>query len=313
MGLVMPRIDGTLLGIQGTLNEASFNALKTAVNDLATEKIIHLDFAARNIFYKKDGAQINLLLGDFGNTIKYVGDDFDAKIQAYVERYNFRGRILACTKIDGVHPVSILFVVLYDAFLSGKDEYEALLKRIRDNDLFSKGYSIALETWAVRRLTAIAAEEATQEFATAVDAFIGALEKQINSILPIFAGPGRTYDTAATSIAAIKSTLQRNLARSDKCLLDLMMLSYLPSTRTPAAVNALTDAWFPRPAGAGKGGRRGGGFKEAESLKSLLEEEDPVLEAKSLPMEAALNMLGGRRVQKTRRKRHMRVKMSRRM
>jgi hypothetical protein len=315
VGLVMPRINGTLLGLQGTLTEASFTDLRAAVNDLALENIIHLDFAARNIFYTKEGRDIKLLLGDFGNTFKFVGSDLDTNVQAYVTRYNFRGQILASTKIDGVHPIAVLFIVLYDAFLAGKETYDAVLAQIRDQNLFAKVGSLATESWVVRRLVSLELDVRNPDFSAAVEAFTAALERQFALVLPIFACPDRSYETATTSIAGIKSVLQRYLKRSDKCLLDLMALAYLPEKQTAAGLVALTATWFPSPA---KGGTRRGGaaFKDAESVEDALSIPDPVLKESgspgvetSLSVDQALAQVAGKRTQKTRRRR---VKMSRR-
>ena len=315
VGLVMPRINGTLLGLQGTLTEASFTDLRAAVNDLALENIIHLDFAARNIFYTKEGREIKLLLGDFGNTFKFVGSDLDTNIQAYVTRYNFRGQILASTKIDGVHPIAVLFIVLYDAFLAGKETYDAVLAQIRDQNLMAKAGSLATKSSVVRRLVSLELDVRTPDFSAAVEAFTAALERQFALVLPIFAGPDRSYETATASIAGIKSALQRYLKRSDKCLLDLMALAYLPEKQTAAGLMALTATWFPSPA---KGGTRRGGaaFKDAESVEEALSIPDPVLKESgsagvetSLSVDQALAQVAGKRIQKTRRRR---VKMSRR-
>lgn len=321
MAMVLPKIDGTMIGNQKILDGAAFDKLKGAVDDLAVSNIVHMDFAARNIFYKEEGGAVKLLLGDFGNTFKFVGADFDARIRGYVARYGFRGKFLACAKIDGVHPLAIALIVLYDALLAGKETYDTLIESIRSNGLLTKTEGIAEATWAVKRLRNIALlhldEDEVDRIFESIDRFSNTLATRLKMILEIFAGEGRTYEIASVekTMSGIKSILQKNLKRSDTCLLEILILSYQKDAFTASNIGALVDVWFPPPPKPGGKKKRGGAaaITEAASLEAALEGPDPPLTADTstnLSMSDALAMIGGRhKGQKTRRKR---VKMSRR-
>jgi hypothetical protein len=324
MAMVLPRIDGTLAGTQKLVDASAFAELKGAVDDLAARNIAHMDFAARNIFYKKDGDATKLLLGDFGNTFRFVGGDVDGRVQGYVERYDFRGKFLACAKIDGVHPLTVAYIVLYDGLLAGKATYDALLADIRGNGFLTKTIGLAEATWVVKRLRLLAERKSDTEeempVKEAVERFAIALAGRFKTLLQAFAGEGRTFEEAngERMKSVIKGLVQRNLMRSDKCLLDILILTYQKDAITVANIDALVAAWFPDPPKKTGGKKtRGGALNEAASLEDALAAKDPPLaedtttvDPLQLPMADALALLGGRhRGQKTRRNR---VKMSRR-
>jgi hypothetical protein len=235
-GLVLPRISGTALDLyldtirnnrKLVLPQESFAKLVPAVARMGEKGIVHMDFAIRNIFYKKEGAVNTLLLGDFGNTFK-VGSDIDQNIQSYISRFNFRGAgsFLACTKVDGVHPVAIAIMILYDAYLAGEDVYEKLLNdEIRKHNYLNRCKAIAESTWVARNLRNIAGSDPYTR--PVVEEFINILATKLKTMIGIFAAPGRGYaDIGDSTKAGIKSILQKLLIRSDKCLLDVMILTY---------------------------------------------------------------------------------------
>jgi hypothetical protein len=326
MAMVLPKIDGTVGELQKTLDASAFAELKGAVGDLAARHICHMDFAARNIFYKTEAGVPKLLLGDFGNTFKVVGGDFDTRVQGYVKRYDFRGKFLASAKIDGVHPLAVAFLVLYDALLAGKATYDALLDDIRKNELVKKTIGLAEATWVVKRLRVLAdrASDTEEEMRVieAVERFSLALAERFKTILQTFAGEGRSYEDASgeKSKTAIKALVQKNLKRSDPCLLDILILTYQKDAITGPNFDAIIATWFPDPSKKTGGKKRRGGeaaIHEAASLEEALTTPTPdlatdtsTIDPINLPMDEALAMIGGRhRGQKTRRKR---VKMSRR-
>lgn len=330
-GLEIPRINGTLLSLEDealarrkdlVLTGDSFSEITEAIHGMHCDRLVHMDLAARNIFYAMtyDGV-VKLLLGDFGNTFK-IGDDIDTRVQTYLKRYeiNHPDSFLACTKIDGVHPFAIALMILYNALLEGKPAYEALLKNIRDNDYLHKTVSIAEATWPVRVLRDLTAREPSIK--TEVDAFVGVLATKLKNIIGIFASPGRRYeDIDDAGVASIRRTIQNTLRRSDKCLLHLMILIYQKGALTPNGVATLTSTWFPpQSVKGGKKQRGGAGMPpSAENLESVFKQPDPVLQndvASSSPdsfpsvIEGLAQLDGG--ANKTTKTRRKRVKMSRR-
>lgn len=287
--LIIPRINGSVFNLyidsmrnnrRLVLPEASFAKLRTAVDKMRNADIVHMDFATRNIFYKKEEDGSNtLLLGDFGNTFK-IGADIKEKVQAYVTGYNFRGvgRFLACTKVDGVHPIAVALMILYDAYAAGQGVYEALLNNeIRKNNYLNRTKAIAEATWAGQVLKSLASRDPSVK--PAVDNFINTLATKFKVILGIFADDGRGYEDAKNAESGIRGILQKTLKRSDKCLLELMVLIYQKDALSLESVTKLTELWFPV-APPKPGGKRQGGEKmpeQAESLEEALARPDPTL------------------------------------
>jgi len=328
--LIIPRINGTLLDLyieemknnrRLVLPEASFAKLVPAVTKMGEKGIVHMDFAIRNIFYKKEGAVDALLLGDFGNTFK-LGGNIDKDIQDYVTRYNFRGagRFLACTKVDGVHPLAIALMILYDAFLTSEETYEKLLNdEIRKNNYLNRCQAIAESTWVARSLRNLAGRDPYTR--PVVEDFINTLAVKLKTVIGIFAAPGRGYAEAKDAKSAIDAIVQKTLKRSDKCLLDVMILTYQKDALNSANITKLTQTWFPPPPPKPGGKQRGGAvdMKQADSLEAVLAQPDPKLTddpagtaPESFPpiAEGLAQLEGG--VRKGHKTRRNRVKMSRR-
>lgn len=321
LGLVLPRISGTLyeLYIDGFKNNKklslpamSFADIVTAVEKMGDAGIAHMDFAVRNVFYKEEGGNNILLLGDFGNTFK-IGDDIDERVKTYVNRYNLRGvgrfRV-AISNIDGVHPIAVAIMVLYDALLAGERVYEDLLnKEIRAFSYVSRTRDLVDNMWAAKMVKSLKVD------ASVVNAFLDTLAKKLETVFGIFAAPGRGYKDAEAAQSGIRSILQKTLKRSDRCLLDLMVLKYQEGALTTENITKLTETWFPSPKKGGK--KQQGGqqpIKDAASLEEALArpvpdmpklEEQPSMTFPSLA--EGIKQLGGGA--KTRRNR---VKMSRR-
>lgn len=328
-GLVLPRIDGTVLDLyidemmnnrRLVLPEESFAKLVPAVAKMGEKGIVHMDFAIRNVFYKKEGAVNTLLLGDFGNTFK-LGGSIDKDIQDYITRYNFRGvgKFLACAKVDGVHPLAIALMILYDAFLAGEDVYEKLLNdEIRKDNYLNRCKAIAESTWVAKSLRNLAGRDPSTK--TVVEEFINTLASKLKTVIGIFAAPGRGYAEARDSKSGIENIIQKTLKRSDKCLLDVMILMYQKDALSSASITNLTQTWFPPPPPK-PGGKQRGGDKmliQADSLEAVLAQPDPKLtdDPSSAPdsfpplTEGLKQLEGG--VRKSNKTRRNRVKMSRR-
>jgi hypothetical protein len=210
-----------------------------------------MDFASRNIFYKKtDDGRITLLLGDFGNTFK-IGDDFDARIKNVVDRYKLRGVgafRLGVMNTDAIHPIAVAILSVYDALLAGEEVYTKFLDtEVREYAIHPE--FLTSEAWVIRQMGFLNAD---------ASAFETAFTEKLRSVLGVFAGPGRGYAEAIKSLPGIKSLLQRTLKMSDKCLLELMALRYGAGAITPERMQTLTDTWFPppKPTGGKKRGKK---------------------------------------------------------
>lgn len=315
MGLTLPLISGDLLALRRAqripISPDSFAVLHKALQSLATARIVHMDFAARNIFYTESDDRITALLGDFGTTLNLNDPEFDARIQSFIERYRFRDRILACTRVDGLDPIAVLMMVAYDALLRGKDAYNAFLAEVEKNQYFQKLRSIAEQTWVSKHLLTFS--DANAE----VYNFISYLTRDYRKVFTLFAGPGRTYEVVFGAKDGIQRTLKHRLSKSDMKLFEVVGFFYSVPLLDEDACNAIKEAWFPESIsssprvpqslpGSVAGGARPSAIDEFETLEDALALPDPVLTLDPKPA-------GRRRTQRKKHTyRHKRVKMSRR-
>jgi hypothetical protein len=212
-------------------------------------------------------------------------------------------------------------MILYDAFLAGEDVYEKLLNdEIRKHNYLNRCKAIAESTWVAKSLRNLAGSDPYTR--PVVEEFINTLAEKLKTMIGIFAAPGRKYaDIKESTKAGIRSILQKLLNRSDKCLLEVMILTYQKDALNSDNLRKLTELWFPSPPPKPGGKQRGGSelLPQAESLEAVLAQPDPKLTddltpstSESFPsIDEGLKLLEGgtHKGNKTRRNR---VKMSRR-
>lgn len=331
-GLVLPRISGDLINIgraRKLLPSESFEQLNAALEGMSKTRLVHMDFAARNVFYKEEGGTITTLLGDFGTTVNLEDPAFDAKIQGYVERYRLRNKFVGCTKVDGIDPIAVAMMIGYDTLLQGKTAYEAFLQEILLKQYFQRTNRMAELTWVVRYLQDRSANDGSladdDDGSWTVIEFTDDLADEFKKVLSMFMpSQPSTYEEVLAKKDEIRDELKSRLAESDTKLFTILVGSYIMPVLDKSACTVIRNAWFPTAAplppapapGAASaankppvpllpasktGGRRrrirGGANLLFETLEDAIAVPDPVL--------------GGRR--KTyRKKRGKRVKMSRR-
>ena len=328
-GLMSPRISGTLIDLitkqKIPLKPETFQALEGAVSDMYT-KIVHMDFAARNIFYSGSDDAPTLLLGDFGNTITLTSEDsvFDKAIVDHVEKYNMSGKFLASVLVDGIHPFAVAMMVGFHALLKEeggeKGYYTNYIQSIRDDNLAQKLTAISTKSWVYRSIRSKMTKDPADE--AALSMFQLYLENQYGLFIKFFAGQGKTYEEALSVKKGIRTALKTQLRESDKRILAVIKRSYTAEHITPQTVDELSQIWFPSIYGKlsqkNTGGRRNqkGGNETIlfESLGDALAQPVTNLglgNSVDIPDKVSIEQLtGGKR--KTRRNRMRRVKMSRR-
>lgn len=356
LGLVLPRINGDLKDYnQRIVDSDEFNFLNEVLVKLGQANIVHMDIAARNIFYTLDDYdEPQLYLGDFGSAFNFMAEDFDESIKRYVDRYKIRGNFLKCTRMDGIHPMTLLLIIYYDALLSGEETYSKLLQEVKDQKYKSMSDSIAGRTWMCRTVRSVLddpffadclndeerylREEMMDSYTNLVDSISANIETIIYTHrVPEMA----TYAEAIKRKDAMKNYIQKRLRWSDRSVLDCLRISYESKSEfNKQVIEDFTSQWFPDMSKiyAGKRKTRGGSTcptrpsEEKPTTKwnvatdEELLEEDPRIE-KEIPLqlnrddtpEASIRPLpyagtptGGKKHRKTLRKRHKRVKMSRR-
>jgi tRNA A-37 threonylcarbamoyl transferase component Bud32 len=317
-GLVLPRITGDLYRIRSRpLKLESFTNVLYAVKFLFTAGLVHMDFAARNLFYKQTGTDVEVLLGDFGTTINVNSPDFDRAIQTYVTRYGLRDKILRCAKIDGVDPLAIAMMIAYDTILQGSGAYTRFSLEVLTGRYYRRALQIAQATWIVRELELRSTNDGTlsvdkagdDEVLAFTDDLAGEFQKMFVAYVPKATA---TYEDILRKKDILREALKDRLRKSDQRLLYVLASSYTMPVLDKERCRALRNLWFhssppaiappPVPAPVVRGGRRRtvGGANDLlfETLEEALAQPDLVLR-------------GGRR--KTyRTKRGRRVKMSRR-
>jgi hypothetical protein len=314
-GIELPRIVGTLGSLRPTLPTESFDLIEKAVEQMAKAKIVHMDFAARNIFYKEGPV---LVLGDFGNTFQIREDDnyvdFDSRIKAFVAKYNFGKRFDAVSSIDGITPMAVALIVVYNALIQPTDElYNYVIGTLRST--YSKRtMELASLAW-ISKILSIGQHDAATK--AALNDFMSGLQEFLMKIIGIFTPEDRTYEVIREKfLGGVRKALIRQLEQSDTRLLAFLKLRYTQSPLTADGVRKLQEVMFGKKQGGGR--RRGGGEEDLlyPSLEDALATKLPELSPDSMkipniPIEDALDQLGGttRLKMKTRRKR---VKMSRR-
>ena len=302
-GLVLPRIAGTLLDLRKRnelpLPASAFDAMDGAIRDMGTAKLVHMDLARRNLFYTINSDQSKtVLLGDFGSTIDVTDD---AAIQAFVAKYGMQGKFTACMKTDGINPIALALMIGYDAFLRGKDAFEAYIQDLRAKRYYANTFSIATETWVAKTL-----DNALTDLTVDADTFtefLTYLEKQFDQILALLSAEGKTYETVEAAKVGFKSTVQRLLITSDRRMFEVVRLLATKESVNSDDLRALSAVWFPnliRPAqggGARRIQRHRGGQTEYTSIPDALAEPDPVLVENTNPKPISANvtfeMVGG--------------------
>jgi len=288
-----------------------------------------MDFAARNVFYKEEGGTVTALLGDFGTTVNLDDPAFDAKIQTYVERYRLRNKFTRCLKVDGLDPIAVAMMIGYDMLLQGKPVYESFLQDILLNQYFQRTSRMAELTWIVKYLEDRSTNDGTlpddEDGSWSVIEFTDDMANDFKKVLAMFMpSQPATYEEVLAKKDEIRDELKSRLADSDKKLFTVLAGVYMFPILDKGACEVIRNIWFPKaaplppapaPAAAAapnknpvpvlpaskSGGRRrrmrGGTKFLFETLEEAIAVPDPVL--------------GGRR--KTyRKKRGVRVKMSRR-
>jgi hypothetical protein len=303
-GLVLPRITGDFLALKRLgkvpVPGESFEAMYTAIDKMHAANLVHMDLAARNVFYTEENGKLTALLGDFGATINLNSPDFDAQIQTYVTRYRLRNKFLSSIKVDGLDPVAVAMMILYDMLLQGKGTYDRFLDEAVDKGYFQKVSIIAENTWVVKYL--VAHSDTNSE----VFEFIEDMANEYRKILTLFATPKRTYEDLLAMKDGIAKTLKYRLSKSDGKLFNLFVAAHIfPTIDEPTCV-VLRNVWFGTvKSSPTTGGRRVRGGNQAPML-----EFETLEDALAVP-DLILPSVAGRR--KThRKKRGRRVKMSRR-
>lgn len=318
VGLTLPLINGDFNGLKRDqripIPGDALADLSGALVTMKLARLVHMDFAARNIFYTETGGSLNALLGDFGATIS-LRSNFEANIRAYLTRYGLRGKILAFTKVDGLTPTALAQMILYDSLLEGKVAFEAVLKQIQDGKYIDRSLELAYETWAGSRVLDSSSGNSES------DRFAELLGEDIERILTLYAGPDKTYEGVLAGKSALSNRLKYELSISDQRLFVILGNLYGASVLSEEQCKTINEFWYPT--------RRGGGQSAADSRSPLdfivtSQSSQPSAPRRSAlpttdfdtPEEAfaqpdpVLSSVGARR--RTRRKRARRVKMSRR-
>lgn len=327
-GLVTPRIDGTLLDLYNDkgathIRSYSFDLLDTALTDMKREGLIHMDLAARNIFYKGN----DFLLGDFGNTIVIKGvpkDDgsidngpFDQSIIDYTTGYNMSGDFSVCLKMDGVHPVSMALVICYDALIRGKDDFEAFQANTRLGGYKENTVGVSKATWAYKRLKSKIKQDDAGANAS-LEEFRKSLEKQFVIILNVFTDDTKKYEGVITEVVKFRNMVKTHLAYSDKRLLELVKkFSTTEEYLSKKDIDDIRTAWFPGSVVQTTGGNKTetedlsyDSVQSALASELILEKDGVSVTITDDDIKAFMNQTAGKR--KTRRNRVNRVKISRR-
>jgi len=255
-GLVLPRALGTLSTLRNRggllLPDEAFNDASQAITNMAAANLAHLDVAHRNLFLRVNPDKTQtVLLGDFGSAIDVTDD---AALQAFVAKYKIQGNFTVVMKSDGIQPAAIVLLVGYDALLRGKEAYEAYMKVLRDNRYAARAYDVAAKSWVGQEL-----EKTLSDITTDTDAmveFLEYLETQLQQVINALAGEGKTYETAMTSKAGLRSAVQRLLLSSDRSMFALVRLLTTKSAITASDLQALATVWFPKLVKPKQGGKR---------------------------------------------------------
>ena len=247
VGLVTPRISGVLLDLKRAsklVTADKFKDLDGVIMSMGSKNLVHMDFAARNIFYSGKPEDPTLLLGDFGSTISLTGkEDFDKSILEYVDGYKIGGKFMVSTTVDGLTPFAMAMVIGYHALLNGEDYYTKYIKSIRDQKLANSLMSISTETWVYKQLQD---KDADGSNINAILNFEKYLEAQYGAIIKLFAGGDKSYAEAIKVKDALRSAVQIQLSQSDKRMFELLKLLYTKVTITPEDIDELSKIWFPK-------------------------------------------------------------------
>jgi hypothetical protein len=342
VGISMPRIEGTIMAFtqKPPVDPSAFASIETAVTKLSAAGIVHMDFAARNVFYKTVGGGPMFLLGDFGNTFQINDDDedFDAKINDYLEKYTLEGKIVECMiGVDAITPMAITLMLMLQALKQGEEKYNIVQEKIRKNVVPSL-FEITQSTVIMRTLTAISMKVLNTDVSKIVDTFGETLEGSLLKIVNLFVPEGRTFDVAERFKGTIRTVLKRQLLSSDKRLLAMMKLKYTvrevgetddpEKAATIEAMTSLYTTWFAQalPAKTGGASKEDTDLLVYESLEAAIgavdvesirkDPSDKVKRRETLATVSYTDLegldvkpAGGAKKRKTRRKR---VKMSRR-
>ncbi len=278
LGLVLPRINGDLNDAKGTIVDSDeFNFLNEVLLKLGQANIVHMDIAARNIFYTleddEDDDEPQLYVGDFGSAFNFMAEDFDESIKRYVDRYKIRGNFLKCTRMDGIHPLTLLFIIYYDALLSGEETYSKLLKEVNDQKYKSMSDSIATRTWMCRTVRAVLDDPffadclndeeryLREEMLASYNSLVDSISGDIQTIIYTHQKKMGTYAEAIKRKDAMKDYIQKRLRWSDRSVLDCLRMSYESKSEfNKQVIEDFIDQWFPdiTKAYGGKRKKRGG-------------------------------------------------------
>ena len=276
LGLVLPRINGDLNDAKGTIVDSDeFNFLNGELVKLGQANIVHMDIAARNIFYTLDDYDDpQLYIGDFGSAFNFMAEDFDENIKRYVDRYKIRGNFLKCTRMDGIHPMTLLLIIYYDALLSGEETYSKLLKEVKDQKYKSMSDSIATRTWMCRTVKSVLDDpffadclndeerDIRQDMIDSYTNLVDSISANIETIIYTHRVPEMaTYAKAIKYKDNMKDYIQKRLKWSDRSVLDCLRMSYESKSEfNKQVIEDFTSQWFPDMSKvyAGKRKTRGG-------------------------------------------------------
>ena len=266
VGLVLPRIEGDLNDYAGQVIAAEkFDELDAVFYKLSAANIVHMDVASRNIFYTNDG-DLKLYVGDFGSAFDCMAEDFDANIKKYIKRYRLGSNFMGITRMDGIHPVTLLLAIFYEALIHGKKTYTSFMEFVEREKFMSNSRSIAKRTWMCRKIKAIIDEleeagcwdeDDIEQMKKSYNTLVDTIRVSIEVIIHTFQIKAPTYEDALTSKDFLMKNLQVFLTQlSDRSVLACIRMTYQNREDIDAStIDEFTKNWFPDLTKADEGGK----------------------------------------------------------